>query len=276
MKGVVAMSTIFPREEKAEQLFEKILQNPDACERLKETFYCNLPDTENADADTVDVSATTFTKALFEAYENKDLSAFLMAVCGNSMFDLLRNSFLIPIRFNDKGKTNPVLLTDRQGNLCGNSAVHVPEKIYQKFQKIYRNQEQIPQAGEYLAYGFREEHQYAEEGNEVESVEIGQHLGVLLLYAMPEDVQKYLTDTEVYVRVWDALMRLQDVLPRAFMYYGKMQMNGKETGSEELGIFLPMRHFGEAMERNIEQANGIALGFREEMESMLSFRHKSA
>ena len=58
-------------------------------------------------------------------------------------------------------------------------------------------------------------------------------------------------------------MRLQDVLPRAFMYYGKMQINGQETGSEELGIFLPLRHFGDAMERNIEQADGIALGFRE-------------
>ena len=33
------MATIFPREEKAEQLFEKILENPDACERLKDTFY---------------------------------------------------------------------------------------------------------------------------------------------------------------------------------------------------------------------------------------------
>ena len=56
------------------------------------------------------------------------------------------------------------------------------------------------------------------------------------------------------------------MLPRVFMYYGKMQVNGQETGSEELGIFLPLRHFGDAMERNIEQANGIALGFREEME----------
>ena len=77
---------------------------------------------------------------------------------------------------------------------------------------------------------------------------------------------EHLTDAQVYVHVWDALMRLQDVLPRAFMYYGKMQVNGQETGSEELGIFLPLRHFGDAMERNIEQADGIALGFREEME----------
>ena len=42
------MATIFPREEKAEQLFEKILENPDACERLKDTFYEHFPESEDA------------------------------------------------------------------------------------------------------------------------------------------------------------------------------------------------------------------------------------
>ena len=144
--------------------------------------------------------------------------------------------------------------------------MNVPDKVYQKFSRIYQHREPIPQMREYLAYGFREEHRYGEEDLSVESVEIGRHLGILLLYAMPEHLQEHLTDAQVYVHVWDALMRLEDVLPRAFMYYGKMQVNGQETGSEELGIFLPLRHFGDAMERNIEQANGIALGYREEME----------
>ena len=260
------MPTIFPREEKAEQLFQKILKNPDACERLKETFFDNLLDADNPEADTREMSGVIFTRALFRAYENKDLSAFLMAVCGNSMFDLLRNSFLIPIRFNDKGKTNPVLLTDEKGGLCKNLGFHVPEKIYQKFLKIYKNREQIPQVEEYLAYGFREAHQYDEDGTTVQSVEIGQHLGVLLLYRMPEEIKNHLTDAEIYVRVWDALMRVQDVLPRAFMYYGKMGCGGSEGADGELGIFLPMSRFGDKMERNIELANGIALGVREELE----------
>ena len=39
-------STLFPREEKAELLFEKILKDPEACRRLTETFY------ESMDADT--------------------------------------------------------------------------------------------------------------------------------------------------------------------------------------------------------------------------------
>lgn len=33
------MSTIFPREEKAEQIFDEILKNPHSCERLKDTFF---------------------------------------------------------------------------------------------------------------------------------------------------------------------------------------------------------------------------------------------
>lgn len=32
------MGTIFPREEKAEQIFDEILKNPRACDRLKNTF----------------------------------------------------------------------------------------------------------------------------------------------------------------------------------------------------------------------------------------------
>ena len=137
------MATIFPREEKAEQLFEKILENPDACERLKDTFYEHFPESEDMDAQMPAVSPQTFTRALFQAYQNKDLSAFLMAICGNSMFDLLRNSFLIPIRFNDKGKTNPILLTDDQGILREKLPVNVPDKVYQKFSRIYQHREYV-------------------------------------------------------------------------------------------------------------------------------------
>ena len=115
------MSTIFPREEKAEQIFDKILENPKACDRLKNTFFEAIPSAEESEGAGADIPGTVFAAALFNAYENKDLSAFLMAVCNNSVFDLLRNSFLIPIRFNDKGVENPVLLTDEQGDLLDES-----------------------------------------------------------------------------------------------------------------------------------------------------------
>ena len=87
-KGVSCMreGTIFPREENAEHIFKKILENNDACERLRELFY-----EEFANSGDRDLSEKQFVKALFDAYQNRDLSAFLMGICGNSMFDLLRN-----------------------------------------------------------------------------------------------------------------------------------------------------------------------------------------
>ena len=74
------MGTIFPREEKAEQIFDKILENAGACERLKDTFFEAIPSAEESEGAGTDIPGTVFAAALFNAYENKDLSAFLMAV----------------------------------------------------------------------------------------------------------------------------------------------------------------------------------------------------
>ena len=63
------------------------------------------------------LSPLQFTEALFNCYSNKDLSAFLMAISQNTLFDLLRNSFLIPYRFNADGKQNPIIMTDDNGIL---------------------------------------------------------------------------------------------------------------------------------------------------------------
>ena len=118
------MSTIFPREEKTEQIFDEILKNPQQLqrhlpahagrlhERLKDTFFEAIPSAEESEGAGTDIPGTVFAATLFTAYENKDLSAFMMAVCNSSVFDLLRNSFLISIRFNDKGVENPIFLTD--------------------------------------------------------------------------------------------------------------------------------------------------------------------
>ena len=102
------MATIFPREEKAEALFGEILKNPEACRRLMDTFNDSLDMADVLDAP--ELSAKQFTAALFNAYENKDLSAFLMALCQHSMFALLRNAGLIPFKFNADGQPNPVIL----------------------------------------------------------------------------------------------------------------------------------------------------------------------
>ena len=70
---------IFPREEKAEYLFDKILENPQACERLMETFYESVESDGEYSGEVL--PPEKFAKALFDAYKNKDLTAFLLAIC---------------------------------------------------------------------------------------------------------------------------------------------------------------------------------------------------
>lgn len=83
------------------------------------------------------LSPAEFSQALFNAYHNRDLSAFLMAICQNTLFDLLRNSFLIPYRFNADGRTNPIIMTDESGNLLPGYKTTVHEKNYQHFYDVY-------------------------------------------------------------------------------------------------------------------------------------------
>ena len=66
-----------------------------------------------------------------------------MAVCQNSMFDLLRNAFLIPFKFNADGHTNPIFLTDEEGKLLENLPIHVKEKEYEKFRKVYQKRDNM-------------------------------------------------------------------------------------------------------------------------------------
>ena len=128
--------TIFPREEKAEVLFDKIKSDSWAYNKLFQTFCDNL--FCNDDSGT-EISPLEFTEALFNCYINKDLSAFLMAISQNTLFDLLRNSFLIPYRFNADGKQNPIIMTDDNGMLLSEYKNVVHEKDYQHFYNIYKN-----------------------------------------------------------------------------------------------------------------------------------------
>lgn len=107
-----------------------------ACEKLQETFcnclFCN----DDSDAE---ISPAEFSLALFNAYTNRDLSAFLMGICQNTLFDLLRNSFLIPYRFDADGKQNPVIMTDENGQLLPAYKGTAHEKntgIFMRYTKI--------------------------------------------------------------------------------------------------------------------------------------------
>ena len=265
-KEMVRMGTIFPREEKAEQIFQKILENPYACERLQDLFFEALSNTGDGN-----LTEKGFASALFQAYQNRDMSAFLMAICENSMFDLLRNSFLIPIRFHDKGVTNPVRLTDQQGERLRSCQIEVTSKQYKMFRQIFDHADTIPDYQICLAYGFREKHCYSgKQEGEIQTIKIGEHVGVLLLFGIPETAKEKMNDNEVYSIVWDFMMKLEEILPRAFMYYGTMDENKMEHQTSQIGIFLPFRHFEHQLEKNVEQANGIGLGCREKILSMMN------
>ena len=128
-----------------------------------------------------------FAYALLDAYKNRDLTALLMAICQNSMFDLLRNSFLAPFRFNADGQENPVFLTDEKGNFLREREVHVSDRDYDRFRRIYREK---PGVKMYLAYGYRKRHAYDEATMEVEEYKMGEHIGVLLVYELPDSVRE--------------------------------------------------------------------------------------
>lgn len=106
------MSTVLPREEAVETIFSKILASPEASGRLSGVFYDHIDD----DHRLTDNDRDHFLQVLFHAYQNGDISALLLELCGRSMFDLLREAYLIPKKFHGKAGENPVLLTDAAGD----------------------------------------------------------------------------------------------------------------------------------------------------------------
>mgnify|MGYP000703655311 CR=1 FL=1 len=79
------MATIFSqREEKAEMLFDKILANPEACRRLKRTFYDAIDSGD--EFVTENLPAKQFTAALFDAYENKRFDCIFSWLCAKKQY----------------------------------------------------------------------------------------------------------------------------------------------------------------------------------------------
>ena len=225
-------STLFPREEKAELLFEKILKDPEACRRLTETFY------ESMDADT-DIECgylppEKFAYALLDAYKNRDLTALLMAIC----------------------QENPVFLTDEKGNFLREKGIHVSDRDYDRFRRIYREKQGVKM---YLAYGYRKRHAYDEATMEVEEYKMGEHIGVLLVYELPDSVKEKETEAQAYAAVWDIMMAIQKKLPRAFVYYGQDSVEDGGKRYDGLGVFLPIHKFADRLEKMIGIADEIVM-----------------
>ena len=177
-------SMIFPREEKTEILFQKILEDPWACEKLQETFCNSCLCGEETDEV---FSPDQFSKALFTAYRNRDLSAFLMEICRNTMFDLLRNACLIPYRFDADGIKNPVIMTDGQGRLLLEYSSVAYEKEYRHFEEVYQRLGVGRKM--YFAKAYRYSHCY-DSHMEVEQQILEKNTGVLLIHELPDTVKK--------------------------------------------------------------------------------------
>ena len=227
-------TTMFPREEHADVLFQKILNDPWACEKLQETFCNSLAlndDTANSP------SASTFANVLFDAYHNRDLSAFLMVICQNTLFDLLRNSYLIPYRFNADGKQNPIIMTDTEGNLLSEYKKTVHEKEYHHFQNVCK--EIGSTQNMFLAQAYRYSHAYTSDSMDIKQKNLESCTGVLLIRELPDTIKQKETEAEAYSAVWDLMVKLEKELPMAFVFYGQDTLLEHNEHFDELGIFLP-------------------------------------
>lgn len=250
-------TTIFPREEHTQALFQEILKDPFACERLFDTFCDAMNSNEDISAS---VSPKEFAEALFQAYTNQDLSAFLMILCQNTTFDLLRNAFLIPYRFNADAITNPVIMTDRHGALLPEFASSEHEKEYRRFREVFQNQG-CPE-NLFLAQAHRYSHTYGEDHLNVVHQVLEKHTGVLLIRELPDSVKKKETEAQVYAAVWNLMIQIEKSLPMSFVFYGQDSIAEHDTRFDELGIFLPNSVFLKELEKHIAKAEAIIHEYR--------------
>ena len=249
---IMKEKTIFPREEKSEVLFDKILNDPWAYNKLFQTFCNNLFCNDDSEAI---LSPLQFTEALFNCYSNKDLSAFLMAISQNTLFDLLRNSFLIPYRFNADGKQNPIIMTDDNGILLPEYKNTVHEKDYQHFYNIYQNLHNNKNI--FLAKAYRYSHIYGDDPSIIEQQIIEENTGILLIRELPDTVKLKETEAEAYSAVWDLMLELEKNLPMAYIFYGQDSYIDNNKHFDELGIFLPNSIFLKNLENHVKKAEEI-------------------
>ena len=190
------MKTVLPREHAVEDIFSKILASPEASRRLREVFYQYLDDEHML----VDEDPDHFLQVLFHAYQNGDVSALLLELCGKSMFDLLREAYLIPRKFHGKAGENPVLLTNVEGELLKDAGKMVSAHDYGKFKETFDRHECVPRSRLYLADGYDIVRSYTD-GLEIKEEKEERQRGILILYALPDTCKLGLTEAQAYAVV---------------------------------------------------------------------------
>lgn len=254
------MSLVLPREKEVENMFSRILSSKESCERLIETFYGHLSEEDRY----MDPDPHHFAEVLLNAYKNGDVSALLLELCNRSMFDLLKEAYLIPKRFHGKAGENPVLLTDADGNLAVDRTALVPKHEYKKFQEIYNAHPAAPRSKLYLADGYDLVRYYTHDMNICEKKENKQR-GILVLYALPDTKKLNLTEAQAYDVIWNTFQEIQQEAYSAIVYYG--QETGSRSGKsfDELGVLLPIHQFESKMLQHLSVIDGLVLSCRENM-----------
>ena len=142
---------------------------------------------------------------LVNSYRNRDLSAFLMAICQNTVFDLLRNAFLIPYRFNADGKQNPMIMTDENGMLLPEYKRSIHEREYRHFHEVYTDLGAPKNI--FLAQAYRYSHSYTSDDMEPEQNILEKNNGVLLIRELPDTVKLKETEAEAYSAILDIVIK---------------------------------------------------------------------
>ena len=241
------MQTVLPREEEVEAIFSQILAFPDSCKKLMDVFYDAMDDNHLLESD----DPKHFSKVLFYAYQNGDVTALLLKLCGKSMFDLLRDAYLIPKKFHGKAGMNPVLLTNPDGELLPTAKKIVSSREYSKL---------------YLADGYDIVRSYVggSKMNITEKKE-NKRRGIMILYALPDTKKLGLTEAQAYAVVWNTFHNIQKEAPHAIVYYGQETGLKKEQTFDEIGILLPIREFEKKMLHHLSEVDGLVLTCREKM-----------
>ena len=197
------------------------------------------------------------------AVQHQDM-ALTIALCNNTMFDLLRTAYLIPYRFHGKNGGNPRLLTDANGEVREEYRNAVSARELRKFHDIYRQHLSVPRAALYLADGSHLRHKYTKD-MQVREMYSPSRRGVLTLYALPDTVEQGLTEAQAYNIVWDAFNEIQQRCPTAMVFYGQDTGYKLQKSHDELGVLLPLKEFEHNILHHLEQVDGIVLRCREEM-----------
>lgn len=260
------MSTIpnIPHEEDVEAIFAKILNSPGACTRLSDLFYSCL----DVDELMPDDDSTHFAKVLFNAYEKRDISALLLEICGRSMFDLLREAYLIPKRFHGKAGMNPHLLTDKDGFAVDASLFDDERKPTAKelarLTEVRQHHKCIENSNLFLADGYDIARSYTE-GLDIEEKLCNRRRGILALYELPDTASLGMTEAEAYAIIWDAFCAIQHIAPSAAVYYGQDTGDGSCGRFDEIGVLLPLHEFEKQILEHLDSIDEVISSCRQKM-----------